>query len=309
VAEQVNGPAGGRWGQVLALAGFLLLAPPMFLFGPLAALLLVSRPATAREWVWLAGALAWSGLWLVQGGGLGGQFARAAAVLVSGSFLALTLWRPSNRVSQALAATGGAAVGLAVWMYGLGLRWSALRSAVEIELASVQRAMRTNWPALVGPSEMSTQMSAMADTVSFLYPALLAISAIAGLRLAWAWYHRIAGHPVGAPPTPFVAFTFSDQLVWGWVIGLALALVPEPETVRLAGANVLLLWSALYATRGLAVFVSGARRTPASVLAALTLVTLILLPFVLCGLTMVGLADTWLDFRRRLTPSPGGYDR
>ena len=28
---------GGRWGQVLALAGFLLFAPPMFLFGPLAA--------------------------------------------------------------------------------------------------------------------------------------------------------------------------------------------------------------------------------------------------------------------------------
>ena len=44
---QVGGPAGGRWGQVLALAGFLLLAPPMFLFGPLAALLLVSRPGHA----------------------------------------------------------------------------------------------------------------------------------------------------------------------------------------------------------------------------------------------------------------------
>jgi hypothetical protein len=56
----------------------------------------------------------------------------------------------------------------------------------------------------------------------------------------------------------------------------------------------------------MAVFVAGARRTPTSVLTALALVTVILLPFVLCGLTLVGLADTWLDFRRRLTPSTGG---
>ena len=306
---RVDGPAVGRWGQVLALAGFLLFAPPRFLFGPLAALLWVSRPATVREWAWLLGALAWSGLWLHQAGGLGAQFARAAAVLVSGSFLALTLWRPSNRVSRALAATGGAAVGLAVWMYGLGLQWSMLRSAVEIELAAFQRAMRASWAGMGGSSEMSAQMSAMADTVSFLYPALLAIAAIAGLRLAWAWYHRIADHPVGAPPAPFPAFAFSDQLIWGWVIGLALALVPEPEWARVTGANLLLVWGALYATRGLAVVVTVATRTPGAVLAVIALVTLILMPFVLGGLTIVGFADTWLDFRRRVAPATGGYDR
>jgi hypothetical protein len=300
---RLDPPVGGRWGQVLALAGFLLLAPPMFLFGPLAALLIVSRPATIREWVWLLAALGWSALWLQQAGGLGAQFARAAAVLVSGSFLALTLWRPSNRLSQALAATGGAAVGLAIWMYGLGLKWSELRAAVEVELAALQRGMRTGLTGVAGSSEMAAQMSAMADTVSILYPGLLALAAIAGLRLAWAWYHRIADRPVGAPPAPFSAFGFSDQLVWGWVIGLATALAPEPASIRLIGANILLVWSALYATRGLAVFVAGARRTPKSVLTVLAFVTVILLPFVVCGLTMVGLADTWLDFRRRLTPA------
>jgi hypothetical protein len=281
----------------------------MFLFGPLAGLLIVSRPATVREWAWLLGALAWSALWVLQAGGLGAQFARAAAVLVSGSFLALTLWRPSNRVSQALAATGGAAVAMGIWMYGLGLEWQALQLAVEEELTALQSGMRGPWSELTGSSEMSAQMSAMADTVSILYPALLALAAIAGLRLAWAWYHRIADRPVGSPPAPFSAFGFSDQLIWGWVLGLAMALLPEPEPVRVIGANILLVWSALYATRGIAVFVAGARQTPASVLTALALVTVVLLPFVLCGLTLVGLADTWLDFRRRLTPSTGGYDR
>lgn len=281
----------------------------MFVFGPLAALLLASRPATVREWTWLLGALAWSALWLQQAAGLGGYFAGAAGVLVSGSFLALTLWRPSNRLSRALAATGCAALALAIWMYGLGLEWSALRAAVEVKVAAFQSEMRRGWAGVDGSSEMLAQMSAMADTVSILYPALLALAAIAGLRLAWAWYHRIADRPVGAPPAPFPAFGFSDQLIWGWVIGLALTLVPVPDWARLLGANVLLVWSALYATRGLAVFVAGARRTPKSVLAVLALVTMVLLPFVLCGLTMVGLADTWLDFRRRMTPATGGYDR
>jgi hypothetical protein len=163
--------------------------------------------------------------------------------------------------------------------------------------------MRTGLTGVAGSSEMAAQMSAMADTVSLLYPGLLALAAIAGLRLAWAWYHRIADRPLGAPPAPFSAFGFSDQLVWGWVIGLATALAPGSAPIRLIGANTLLVWSALYAMRGLAVFVAGARRTPKSVLTVLALVTAVLLPFVVCGLTMVGLADTWLDFRRRLTPA------
>jgi hypothetical protein len=41
----------------------------------------------------------------------------------------------------------------------------------------------------------------------------------------------------------------------------------------------------------------------------LGVVTLLLLPFVLGGLTLLGLADTWLDFRRRLTPVTGGFHR
>jgi hypothetical protein len=156
---------------------------------------------------------------------------------------------------------------------------------------------------------MSAQMDAMADTASMLYPGLLALAAIGGLRLAWAWYHRIADRPVGAPPPPFTAFAFSDQLIWGWVVGLALAIVPEPEWARAAGANILLVWGALYAARGLAVIVAVAGRTPPAVVLAIALVTLVLMPFVLGGLTIVGFADTWLDFRRRVTPATGGYDR
>nr|MBA3522050.1 DUF2232 domain-containing protein [Gemmatimonadales bacterium] len=301
-------PAGGAarrsqaptsWRAVLLLAVFLLLAPPMFVFGPLAGLLLLSRPSTTREWVWLAGVALWSVLWLQQTGGLGSQFIRAGAALLCGTFLALTLWRPSNRFSRALTATAAAGVALAVWMRHLGTGWNDVRQAVETELTSYHRAVRAEWATAPESRALLEQMSAMTDTVSTLYPALLALAAIAGLRLAWAWYHRIAEHPVGSPPAPFPAFVFSDQLVWGWVAGLAGFLLPVPEPWRLAGANLLLIWAVLYATRGLAVFSAGASKVPRSVIAALVLVSLFLLPFVLGGLTLLGLADTWLDFRRR----------
>jgi hypothetical protein len=61
--------------------------------------------------------------------------------------------------------------------------------------------------------------------------------------------------------------------------------------------------AALYAVRGLAVFSVGSKRVPGAVIATLALIAMFLLPFVVGGLTLLGLADTWLDFRRRLTAS------
>lgn len=293
---------------MLLFAGYLLVAPPMFVFGPLVGLLLLSRPATLREWVWVAAATSWSLLWLSEAGGLSGQFVRAAAVLVSGSYLALTVWRPSNQLSRCLAATAGAGIALGGWMIGLGVRWTELRQSIQLDLAEIDRLARAQWSGMSGATEALADLAGMADTLSMLYPGLLALAAIAGLRLAWSWYHRIAERPIGPAPAPFAAFSFNDQMVWGLVIGVALLLLPLPG-VRVIGDNLVLVWAALYAVRGMAVFAAIAGRVPAPVLVALAAVTLLLLPFVLGGLTLLGLADTWLDFRRRLTPVTGGFER
>ena len=42
-----------EWGPALLLAGYLLVVPPAFVLGPLAGLLLLCRPRTAREWIWI----------------------------------------------------------------------------------------------------------------------------------------------------------------------------------------------------------------------------------------------------------------
>ena len=254
----------------------------------------------------MAGLAAWSVLWLQQTGGLGGQMVRAAAVLLSGAFLALTLWRPSNRVGQALAATGLASLALAVWMGRLGIDPASVRRAIEVDLGAYYRALQTE---LAGADsrELLPQMTQAGDTVALLYPGLLALGAVAGLRLAWVWCHRIAERPVGPAPMPFVAFGFSDQMVWGWVVALALYLFAAGSW-QAAGANLLLVWAGLYAVRGLAVFSAGSARVPGAVIATLAVISMFLLPFVVSGLLLLGLADTWLDFRRRLaTPSTGGF--
>ncbi|HKT60355.1 MAG TPA: DUF2232 domain-containing protein [Gemmatimonadales bacterium] len=293
---------------MLALAGFLLLAPPVFVFGPLAGLLLVSRPGTAREWLWLLAAGAWSALWLQQIGGVGAQVTRAAAVLLCGAFLSLTLWQPSNAVGRAVAATATAAAVLGLWMWRLGIGWSRLVQGVNQELSQYETVVREQWRTAGAPQQLIDQAGSMVHSVSQLYPGLLALAGIAGLRLAWTWYHRLAVHPMGAPPAPFRTFGFSDQLVWGWVLALTLTLVPVPEAWRLAGANLLLVLGVLYAARGLAVVLSQAGGVAGPVGVVLGFIAVFLLPFVVGGLTLLGLADTWLDFRRRLsTPSTGGF--
>lgn len=295
---------------MLALAGYVLFAPPVFVFGPLAGLLLLSRPATLREWAWVVGAAVWSLLWLQQIGGLGAQVTRAGAVLLCGTFLALTLWQPSNGVGRALAATATAAAALVTWMWRLGIGWSQLVTGVDHDLGTYQTAFREQWRNAGAPQELLDQIAETMHSVSQLYPALLAIAGIAGLRLAWAWYHRVATRPIGPPPAPFRSFGFNDQLIWGWIGALLLTLVPVAEPWRLAGANLLLVLGALYAARGLAVFVTQSGRLAGAGGVVLVLIAIFLLPFVVGGLTLLGLADTWLDFRRRSqTPTTGGFDR
>ena len=289
----------------MVLLGYLLVAPPVLLFGPLAGLLLLARPHSFREWLWLIGTLGGSAIWLNESSGLAGQFTRAGAVLLTGAFLALTVWRPTARFSRALITTAIAAVALVLWMRHLGLDWSEVQRSIERDLWTYNQEFlsRLGQGTLAYPDGFLDQMASMVRSIGMFYPALQALAALAGLRLAWSWHHRIARHPLGPRPERFTSFEFSDQLVWGWVVGLALCLLPFPEVAQTAGANLLLVWAVLYAVRGLAVFFAGSRRVPAVVMATITLVAMFLLPFVLGGLTLLGLADTWLDFRRRLPAS------
>lgn len=307
-ATEPQGPR-ASWGAVAVLAGFLLMAPPIFFFGPLAGLLLLCGPRRFREWLWLLAAVLWTVLWAREPGGLALQVVRAAGVLVSGAWLVAVPFPSRSLVSRGLLAVALAGLALAGWAWHFGIGWAEIQQAVEQDLLSVWRQLATQAAADSAEGSVLDALVASSDTVASLYPASLALAGLAGTALAWSWHVRIASRPLGGPAPKFAEFRFSDQLVWGWVAGVGLRLAPLAEPGPTIGANLLLVWTTLYAVRGLAVMWPALRRLPGAVLAAVVLVSLFFFPFVAGGLTILGLLDTWLDFRRRSSPATGGFDR
>lgn len=306
-------PSAGRRagaGAVLGLLGFLVLAPPAFVLGPLAALLALSRPATWRERIWLGMAITLSVFWLATPGELPHQVIRAASMGLAGATMAVVIsGRPVSGFRASVTATSAAVFGTVTWAAILGIGFETFRSAVESDL-------RTGYQQLFGPrggagasleaERLLTSLSESAGSMAALYPGLLTVLAVVGVLLAWAWTHRIAERPVGLAMGPFRAFRFSDHVIWGAIFTLALALAPVGEGVKLLAANLLVVWVALYLGRGLAVVVSLVAGSPLPLRVVAVVFGVLLQPFSSGALLAVGLADTWLDFRRRPPPAPGG---
>jgi hypothetical protein len=299
-------------GPLLVAFAYLLLAPPVFLLGPLAGLLVLSRPSTVREWAWLAVTAVWLGAWLEPSGDVVEQLLRAAGVLVAGAFVAVSLGSRAPLFRRAVVALLIAAVALLVWGVALRLDWHEIQRVLVRDVARGFEELASQADDAGGgdTGALLRQMADGAPVWATLGPALLFLNALGGVLLGWSLYHRIATRPVGDPPAPFATFRFSDQVVWLPVAGLAMVLLPVPPPVHDVGGNLLLVAVALYAARGLAVVGAGAGRLPRVTTAFVTVVALFLLPFVVGGLTLLGLADTWLDFRRRpASPATGGFDR
>jgi hypothetical protein len=290
---------------------FLFVAPPAFLLGPLVGLLGCARPRSAREWFWVAVGAVSVCYWLAQSGTIAEQSLRSLSVLGTGAFVALTLLDEGSPVSRALIAAGVGLGTLALWCLALHVGWGELRLAFARGFEASLRAMAQQAPpASADAADALLQMANTAPAWASALPGLAFLESAAGMLLAWGLHRRIARHPLGPAALPFRAFTFSDQLVWAIVAGLGLVLTPAGPTLRDVGANLLLVGGVLYAMRGLAVLRSAAGRLPAAVTVAVTIAALVLLPFVLGGLTLLGLADTWLDFRRRIPPpATGGFNR
>lgn len=298
----------------------MIFVPPVFALAPLSLLLLVSRPGTGREWFWVIAGAAVLALSLSAGTGLGAGFVRAVGVLGTGAFVALSLWRPERPLFGR--AARAAAIGLAVallWGARLGIGWDDVERGIARDMRELflgQARVAESRSLGAGLVDTLRQMADGAAASAVFYPALLALTAIGGMALAWRCYHRIARAPLGSDAGPFSAFRFSDQAVWLLVAGLAGLLLPGTSLtlfgapLRTWAANLLAVMAALYVARGLAIFVTASRRTPRRVVAVLGVVAVFLWPFAAGGLVLLGLADSWIDFRRRLeSPPTGGMDR
>ncbi|MFI5236027.1 MAG: DUF2232 domain-containing protein [Gemmatimonadales bacterium] len=245
----------------------------------------------------------WSVLWWTSPDGLAVQAMKAWGALLVGAFLILALGRRRPAGQAALWAAVAASIAFVPLLGRFGLDFRTLELATARDMWDSYRAVLDGTAGLWSPAIRSRVM-AMADTVgglAQLAPAGCFLGGALGLSFAWRWYHRIATGPIGAPLPPFEAFRFSDHLVWVLVAALG-AVLAQAGGFLLPGsgpANVLLVMGTLYLLRGLAVAWPVIRSIPFVERLALTLILVLLALFSLSALFGLGLADTWIDFRRR----------
>jgi len=132
-----------------------------------------------------------------------------------------------------------------------------------------------------------------------LYPALLALEGLAALALGWALYHRLGRARLGPPLAPLKMFRFNDQLIWGFVAGITLLIVPSLGELSLIGLNLLMFFGALYVLRGLGIMAWFVGRTNRLVQASAVIAGIFFLAFTLVLALILGVNDTWFDLRGR----------
>ncbi|HET7042920.1 MAG TPA: DUF2232 domain-containing protein, partial [Gemmatimonadales bacterium] len=281
------------------MGAFLLTAPGALVLLPLALLLAASRPARGATWGWIVLALVWSALWLFAPGPLAEQVLKGWGVVATGLFTVLALEARRPAVDAAITAVLGASLATLAWL-----------RAFRIDLASVMAdVLHTIWAqyrmlgdAAPGLRAQLSAASASATEVAVIFPAAAMLMGLAGLLIAWRWYHWLSDHPAGTAPGPVAEFTFNDHFVWLLVLGLA-ATVAQVSGVLPADAawpaNLLVLFGGLYVARGYAVARTMLGRwsrgpgIPVPLLLAALVFVLFLLPFALATLLGLGLADTW----------------
>jgi hypothetical protein len=138
-----------------------------------------------------------------------------------------------------------------------------------------------------------------------LFPALLGLSSLSGLAVAWWAYVRFSSGS-GLGLGPLRDFRFNDHFVWLLLIGLALLVFGAGEGWTYGGGNAVVFMGGLYAMRGVAVllFLSGGVTGLGFLFLAIGM--LFLSPVLISGALLVGVGDTWLDLRSKAEAIAGG---
>ena len=297
------------------------------------------RASLAIFWVGLAAFALFIG---GGGGSWGayGTLLRAWAIILAGAFGVLAFVdtrRPVfSRALSAVAMTLVAALGITAALRApTGVVGRVVSEQLDRRNASAVAQLRTlasdqpeawarivrQYPAGRSPlDDVADMLSTMTKAGAAAFPALLALQSLAALALAWALYHRLSRTRIGPPAAPLREFRFNDQLVWGLIVGLTVLLLPTLAPSRAAafgmlrssGINLVVFFLSLYALRGLGVisWVLSQRTVwilvgLAVVLAQIPTMQAIATSGLLSLVTaagLLGLADTWFDWRRLARP-------
>jgi hypothetical protein len=164
------------------------------------------------------------------------------------------------------------------------------------------RAMIQKHPGLQGMiAENEADMRKSPERLGEALPALLALESLAALALGWSVFHRLSTTRIGPSLGYLRDFRFNDQLIWGLAVGATLFFLPTFADGKGAGINLLLFFGALYLLRGIGVLSWLTRGRGIGI--GLILLTAVA-PFVVGALALgVGVGDTWMDWRSRISPA------
>lgn len=307
--HSAGGENRGRWSAAIALSIAVLFLPalpslPLVVLSFLV-LLLALPPRSFRALALAVAVLAWV-FFLVPAGGAWSLVGYGWALLVGGLFTIIVVVRPAwSFLSQALTAVGAAALGTGIWLGASGA-WGQVNWLMGEQFRSaallVSGVVAAQMPEAPWVPEFVSAMAQYAEWQQQVFPALLALQTLAALGLAWWMFVRLTARD-GRWRTlhPLRDFRFNDQLVWLVIIGLALILLPLDTAAARLGTNALLFMGALYALRGVAVFIFLAGKDASRLSMALgALAAVFLYPLVLTAALLIGLGDTWLDVRGRV---------
>lgn len=302
------------------------------------ALILPSIAACAVAGWWAGGriasalaCIAVAALVLVMFTNAGGTYAYLAVgwtVLLAATFAGLLILSPTEEgeegaTRKSFSSQAFAAIGLTLVLTAGATLATKQGSATVKQMVSAEASKRgekslTEWRQTTGSKEwtdafagnldakkiastMEEQLQAAPEVATSLFPSILALESLIALAIGWAVYHRFGRERLGPPLAALRDFRFSDQFVWGLVIGLALIVMPGMGSLSVLGANLLVFFGALYALRGVGValwFLS-----PGRVLMGFLIVFALVFGQLLGVLAVgLGVGDTWLNWRARAKP-------
>ena len=318
------------------LAGLLLLIfpalPPLGVLWPVDQPLILVAPALAVCALvgWRTGgrlqlAILWSvlalwALWLPANAGTYAMLMRGWGALLAAAFGAVLLagWgeRMLPRALMAIAiALGVGSLVLLLSGNGFGEIGTIVSGEVGRRTLLAEAGLREflsqpQWQEMARENEaaarfgeaLQAQFATLPSAARTLVLGMLAVESLAVLAFTWAVYHRVGRVRLGPPLAPLREFRFDDALVWGFIAGLVTLVLPGPGVIRTVGQNLLVFFGVLYALRGLGVvlwFLSPGRW----MMVFLTFLLALFLQVVGVMAVVVGLGDTWLDWRRRPRPT------
>ena len=302
---------GGGWVSPLGLltsALVLAVGQPLVLVAVAFAMLTFLAPA-GRIWVLFLAVSMFAVVFAGQPFGGLWSLERGWAIVLGGWFVALSLVLPERpflrRALPALVASvlcvGAILIALGGWSWVESLVAQRIETGAEATLRMIETAVQGELPA-----GLPEALTATVRVQGVLFPALLGLSSLAALGVAW-WLHVRMYPRAGPGLSDLRDFRFSDALVWVLISGLVLVLATEWSVGwgRL-GTNLVTFMGALYMLRGVAVLavVLGGLSFGAGLLLALALV--LAGPVVALGTILVGVGDSWLDLRARVARRRGG---